>query len=168
MALYQLSRALTFEYILASSFYSDKAPLMNFFSCPSDPQCLLGSKLSMVVHTSDPSPLEAESGGAQVPCLPELFTNAFPAKPSHDSLIFLCFRLAWNLSCRPGLGICSSCVSLPSVGITGTRPHVASVIIFSKYQNAQCMSPKCTSGQNMPALHASPAQASCVFVSSLC
>lgn len=137
MALYQLSPALTFEYILASSFYSDEAPLMNFFSCPSDTQCLLGSKPSVVVHTSGPSALEAKSGGAQVPWLPELFTSAFPARPSHDTLIFLCFRLAWHLSCRPGLGICSSCVSLPSMGITGMHPHVASVIIFSKYQNAQ-------------------------------
>ena len=58
MVLYQLSPALTFEYILASFFYSDEAPLMNFFSCPSDAQCLLGSKPSVVVHTSGPSALE--------------------------------------------------------------------------------------------------------------
>lgn len=104
MALYQLSPALTFEYILASFFYLDEAPLMNFFSCPSDTQCLLGSKPSVVVHTSGPSALEAKSGGAQVPWLPELFTSAFPARPisRHFNFSVLQAGLAFILSPGPG------------------------------------------------------------------
>lgn len=77
---------------------------MNFLSCPSDPQYLLGSKLSVVVHTPDPGTLEAESGGAQAPCLPELFTSAFPAKPSHDSSFFSVLQAGLEFILSPGPG----------------------------------------------------------------